>query len=272
MAHSSFSKAFVTGASSGIGLELCNLLAEKKVDLIISGRNNEKLQELAEKLSKKVSVKIEAADLSKDEDRQRLIALIHAEVPDLVINNAGLGLYGDALTYSTQEQVEILKVDMQAVLEFSLEAARTLISKQKKGIIMNVSSVAAFFVMPGCSVYCSSKAFVNSFSESFDEEVRSYGVRVLAACPGVVATNFRSRAKGKYLPTEEGTMMSPVYAAEQIWQQIQKQKKVHVFNWKYRLGMLLLPLFPKKLIVNLLRKNIALLHQPRPFITINNKP
>ena len=117
--------ALVTGATSGIGKEVCKLFAGKGINLILTGRNEEELKLLKESLSPLVSVQFISADLSTAEGRRHIVQAIHENCPDLVINNAGFGFIGEALTYQTNEQVEILEVNGKAVLELSLEAART---------------------------------------------------------------------------------------------------------------------------------------------------
>ena len=253
-----FSLALVTGATSGIGEELSRLFAKKGINLLLSGRNQEKLEALKGELSGLVKVEMLQADLNQPQERNRLIEKIHKLSPDLVVNNAGVGMYGDALCYPTQDSLDLVEVDVKAVLELSLEAARTLISLQKTGVILNVSSTAAFPIFPGFSVYAASKAFLNKFSESFDEEVRPYGVRVLAACPGVVATHFRERAGGRN-PSywERKQTMSVAFAAQEIWKQIEKRKKIHLFNWVYRLLITLTMILPKPWVAKLLHKIIG---------------
>lgn len=238
--------ALVTGASSGIGREVCSLLAAKGIDLIVSGRNLDELHRLQSQLSPRVSVQALPADLSVVEERVRLLDLIHAQVPDLIINNAGFGLYGDALSYSSYEQAAILEVNGKALLELSLEGARAMISQGKRGVILNVSSAAAFHVFPSLAVYAASKAFVNQFSQAFDYEVKSYGVRVLAICPGMVATDFQRRAGGKRGAWTAGAMPAK-YVAEQIWKQIERCQPLQIVDWKYRLLTHLASLLPKRL-------------------------
>jgi short-subunit dehydrogenase len=260
--------AFVTGASSGIGKQLCRIFADEGIDLIITARNVDRLTALAEELRKKVNVVVCPADLSDRKQRRELIDKIHSHAPNLVVNNAGWGYYGEALTYETRVSMEMLEVDAAAVLELSLEAARAMISKGKKGVIMNVSSAAAFQIFPCFSVYAASKAFVNLFSESFDEEMRPYGIRVLAACPGTVDTNFRAFAANE---SEKRTPSQPVmsveFAAGEIWRQIKKRKPLHIFNWKYRLGTFLsYYLLPKRFVVWILRRAIKGRHAPRQII------
>lgn len=259
MPQNHFTLALITGASSGIGQELCRLLANQGIPLLIHGRNRENLDKLAAELNQKVTVKIIQADLSIPSQQELVIEAIHQNKPDLVINNAGFGLYGDLLSYPTEEQLEILQVDGYALAKITIEAARTLKAEAREGVIMNISSAAAFPIFPGFAIYSATKAFVNQFSESFDEETKKYGVRVLVACPGVVETEFRKNARGKKLSGEK--MMRADFAASQIWQQIVKRKKMRIFNWTYRLSIFFVRyLLPKSLVAKLVERQIQKLH------------
>lgn len=251
--------ALVTGASSGIGEALCILLAEKKFDLIITGRNKEQLQALADKLQTKVKVIIVAADLVISEERKKIIEWIHQLTPDLVINNAGFGLYGYSTELSTQKQLEMVQLNVEALLEISLESARALKREAKEGVIMNIASVAAFPVFPGFAVYAATKAFVLSFSQSQDEELKAEGIRVLVCCPGRVKTHFQERASSSSSSQNSRAQMTAQYAVEQIWYQIERKKPVHIFNWKYRFATFLIQyIFPKRLVARFLRRIILL--------------
>jgi len=265
-----FSLALVTGSSSGIGEALSHLLADKGINLIIHGRDKDKLEKVAQELRQKVQVTIVQADLKQPEGRKKVVEIIHTMKPDLVVNNAGLGMYGEALSYETSASVDLLEVDGVAVLELSLEAARTLVSAGKKGVILNVSSAAAYPIFPLFAVYSASKAFVNQFSESFDEEMKPYGIRVLTACPGVVATNFRSRSGGKsQTGIVKDKVMTVDFAANEIWNQIQKGKKTHIFNWTYRLSLFFVRyLLPKSVVAKTVRKGMMSFLKPRPIIKL----
>ncbi len=252
-----FKLALITGATSGIGETLCYLLAEKGINLLITGRNQEALERLQRELS--VEVTLHQADLLKEQDS--LVTLIHKHRPDLIINNAGFGLYGPALEHSTDAQLEILNLNSQAVLRLTLEGARMMKENGIKGVVLNVSSVAAFFAFPNFAVYAASKAFVNSFSEAFDFEMQAYGIRVLSACPGQVATRFRTRAAlGRDKETKRSSMtMTPEFAAKEIVEQIEKNKPVHTFNWRYRLFRYLQFFVPKKFLLKRLSRGITTL-------------
>lgn len=247
--------AVVTGASSGIGRALCDLLASEGINLIINGRDLTHLEEVAKALRSKVTVQIVQADLAKSAERKVLIEWIRQSAPDLVINNAGFGLYDDALLYSTEQQLEILEVNGVALLELTLEAAKAMKAAKKKGTIMNVSSVAGFFIFPYLSVYAASKSFVNVLSQSLNDEWREDGIQVLVACPGQVDTNFRVRAGGT--PARESSdRMTASFAAQQIWKQIVDSKPLNIFDWKYRLAVLARQFIPQSLYMKILKKNI----------------
>ncbi len=152
------------------------------------------------------------ADLSQQAGRHEIVRLIHHRTPDLIINNAGFGLYGKAIDLDIGEQLEMVDVDVKALLEFTLEGAKTLKEKNRKGVILNVSSTAGFYVFPYVAVYAASKAFINNVSQALDIEMERYGIRILAACPGMVATNFSKRAGGKEEPISGGIVMTAEYA------------------------------------------------------------
>lgn len=251
-----FSLALVTGATSGIGEALCRLLAEQGIDLLITGRDLSKLKSLASQLRTQVSVTPFQADLAQSAGRDVVIEKIQTYVPDLVINNAGFGIYGEVISHPIDSLLNIITVNDEALVALSMAAAQALIAKNREGTILNVSSVAAFNPMPLSAVYAASKAFVNHFSEAFDFELQQHGIRVLAACPGMVKTNFSQRA-GATAEPEESLAMDAAFAAGEIWRQIQKGQSVHVFNWKYRLALWLARCLPRKLVMKVACRRIA---------------
>lgn len=253
---SSIRCALITGASSGIGESLAYLLAAKGISLILHGRDQQKLIHIAQELQKNVPVQILTADLAVPAERQKIIEVIDKVLPDLIVNNAGFGLLGEALAYDVHQQLEILEVDAKAVLEFTLVAAKAYLSQRKKGIILNVSSAAGEVpVAPGFAVYAASKACVNHFSQSLDVEFSANGVRVLVACPGKVKSRFHQRAGQNKLALED-LMMNSQFAAEQIWKQIQREKGMNIFDWKTHVLVALSKWVPKKWVAYVYRHYI----------------
>ncbi len=249
--------ALVTGATSGIGKALCHVLATNHVNLLITGRNEEQLQGLAKRLSKKIHVTAVKADLSHSQDRQKIVELIQQNCPDLVVNNAGFGLYGEIVQHETEEQIDMVTINCSALLQFTTEAIKTLHMNHKKGTILNVSSAGGFLPFPLFSVYTATKAFVNQLSTSLDDEQKRHGIRILASCPGMVKTGFRSRAAKHETEEHSSQSMTPEEAAEHMWWQIQKQKPLYIFNWKYRWAIRLGKyLMPRALLSKQMRRSI----------------
>lgn len=230
------SLALITGASSGLGIALARLLAKEKLSLILTGTNTSALENLQKELSPLTNVEILSADLSKEEARARLLKEIAQKTPDLVINSAGIGLYGEVLRYPLKEQMQILKVNVEALTEITIEAARALKTQNRSGVIMNISSAAAFLHYPSFALYSSSKAYVNHFSRSFDAEIKQYGIRVLVSCPGQIHTSFRERASLGHDRSKPGfKTISVERAAALIWKQIQKKKPFEIIDFRYKL-------------------------------------
>jgi len=224
----SFKTALITGAYSGLGQALAQFLETQGIECILTGRRD--------------------VDLSNRTDRHRLLDIIDTKTPDLVINNAGFGLYGPTLDLSIQEQLDMIEVNISALVEMTHRAASALLKAKKRGTILNISSAGAFIPFPTFNVYCASKAFVNSFSLALDAELRSQGVRVLCACPGQIATAFRQKAS-KGLPQEKDHLTMPVdKAVAHLWKQIQKQKGLYVFGWRAKILVWTTKFVPKKLL------------------------
>ncbi|NNM42984.1 MAG: SDR family NAD(P)-dependent oxidoreductase [Chlamydiae bacterium] len=252
-----YSRALVTGASSGIGRALCELLAEEGIPLLITARDRERLKEIQSDLGKKVDVQIFVADLSVGTSRASLLASISGYAPDLIINNAGFGLYGPALSHSTADLSTMLDVNAKAVLEITLESAKWLTSTKRKGTIVNISSAASFFPFPYFSVYAASKSFVTIFSESLDRELAPSGIRVLTACPGMVNTSFRARASKGLFTGKIAFGFSQELAARKIYEQIKTGKSLSIFTRKYKLAVLIGRFLPHRIREKILARSLS---------------
>lgn len=251
--------ALITGASSGIGMALAKRLAKEGITLILNGRDKGSLEQLARTLPTQCQSIV--ADLTKKEERQIVIDAIRRQKPDLVVNNAGMGIYGSGISNSVEKQQQLIDLNVSALQELTLIAAAVMKENKIKGTILNVSSVAGFQVMPYLATYSATKAYVTEFSQCLDFELKKDNIRVLTSCPGVVATKFRVRAGGSPKSKKQPMTMTAEYAAEQIWCQIQKGKRVHTFDWRYRLlvfiGRYLLPTAASAKIGELMMRSIA---------------
>lgn len=254
--------ACITGASSGIGEALARSLAQEGVDLLITGRNESALKSLTEELSKHSSITYLVCDLTHPASRKAVIQSIKDKNCDLIINNAGLGYFGDALNYTTEEQLEVLKVNNEALVEITLEVARHLKETRRTGIILNVSSIAALFTFPFHAVYSASKAFVNRFSLAIDTELKPHGIRILTSCPGLVKTQFRHRCtKGKAPQTPDSKYMSAEYAAKMILRQIKRKKRVVIFSVSSHITSWIARLIPTPLFYTIMKRRYTSLEK-----------
>lgn len=255
MTFPKYQLALITGASSGIGAELAKQLALKGIPLLLTGRDKHKLEELAATLS--APAMLLPLDLTQRSDRNKLISAIREYVPDLIINNAGFGLYGNALSNSVSEQLQMITLNIEALTEISLISAKVLVDRKGKGTIVNISSVAAFIPIPCFAIYAASKTFVNHFSEALDLELSQSGVRILTMCPGQVDTSFRIRAS-KGQSKEKSPASIPVEKAVKIiLSKIASQKRVAVIYWSNQIKIALMHCIPKSWIMSSLKNKMS---------------
>jgi uncharacterized protein len=195
----------ITGASSGIGLELARCFASEqfandRARLILVARSTAALETLAAELRRdwKLDVLVLTADLSRPETPRRVFDELTARKidVDVLVNNAGFGANGAFAELSLPRQLEMIQVNITALTELTRLFLPGMIARRRGGML-NVGSVAGFMPGPGMAVYYATKAFVLSFTEALAEELRDTGVVVSVLCPGATETNFGSVARGK---------------------------------------------------------------------------
>jgi hypothetical protein len=188
--------ALITGASSGIGLELARIMAREGHHLILSARNVLALEELANELHSKHKVEVHIVPYDLSEPRSAFA--FHTEIKkrnlsiDILVNNAGFGLLGEFKEQDPDMLHRMIELNCSSLMILSRLFADELI--QSKGRILNIASVAAFYSGPLMAVYYATKAFVVSFSEALNFELSKHGVSVTAHCPGPTHSNFQDRA------------------------------------------------------------------------------
>ena len=178
----------ITGASSGIGLDLSRLLARDGYRLFLVARSEAKLRELANAIGNATVI---VADLVAPDAPQRIFATTGPA--DVLINNAGFGLSGPFVEIDLQKELEMIQVNIAALTALTKLYLPPMLAL-KSGRIMNLASTAAFQPGPLMAVYYATKAYVLSFSEALADELRDTGVTVTALCPGPTATGFAAEA------------------------------------------------------------------------------
>jgi len=189
--------ALVTGASSGIGRELAKLLAGEGHDVVLVARRRDRLEELARELVARngVSSRVIARDLEDPASPAEIFRELETEGinVDILVNDAGLGIYGRFWETDLARQLAVIQVNLVALTNLTGRFLPGMVSR-RKGKIVNVSSTAAFQPGPYMAVYYATKAYVLSFSEALAEELAGTGVSVTALCPGPTVTEFQEGA------------------------------------------------------------------------------
>ncbi len=191
-----WTRALVTGASSGIGLSFAHLLAASGTDLVLVARNSQRLQSLSSELvaAHGVNVEVVAADLSTTAGVETTIGWVEsAPMIDLIVNNAGLGHVGDFVDQELAAHHEQIAVNIDALVALTYAGARHM-EANGGGTVLNVSSIAGDLPGPKSAIYNATKSFVTSFSQSIHSEMSERGVTVSCLCPGLTRTEFQDRA------------------------------------------------------------------------------
>ncbi len=194
-----YSCALITGASSGLGEEFALQLAPRVDKIVLVARREERLSQLADRIRgrfPKVAVAVFAADLTQASHREQLVDVLKARgfMPDLLVNNAGLGDYGEFQNSDWAKIESMLRLNIEALTHLTHAFLPSMIQRGY-GAVMNVSSLASLLPIPDFAVYAATKAYVTSFSEALRIEVREHGIAVLAVCPGPVHTEFGEVAR-----------------------------------------------------------------------------
>jgi uncharacterized protein len=183
----------ITGASSGIGLELAKLFAADQSDLVLVARSQDKLESLAQQLRRDhgVEVVVVPKDLASPAAPQELFDQLGGQgiVVDVVVNNAGFGTLGSVASLPVERQMDMVRVNVVALTHLTRLFLPGMIARRRGGIL-NVGSTAAFQPGPNMAVYYATKAYVLSFTEALAEELVGSGVTATCLAPGPTATGF----------------------------------------------------------------------------------
>jgi short-subunit dehydrogenase len=225
--------ALITGASSGIGLELASVAARDRHDLVLVSRNRERLESIGRGLAEEYGVRVSviAKDLAHPEAAAELAAeLASRGIPvDVLVNNAGFGVYGFFSETHIEDEIAMIEVNVAALTRLTKAFLLGMLERRRGGIL-NVASTAAFQPGPIMAVYYATKAYVLSFTEALASETAGSGVRVTALCPGPTRTGFQNRAGFRPIPLLRGPLMgkNAGAVARAGWEGLKKGKRVVV--------------------------------------------
>jgi short-subunit dehydrogenase len=249
----------LTGASSGIGYEMATQLASKQMNLILVARSETKLQKLQNELIARhgISVRYFVKDLSNVQAAIDLYKEVQQEklLVTALINNAGVGNYGEFIETSLEEELKMIELNISSVVALTKLFAKDMVSR-RSGKIMNVGSVLSFLPFPYYSVYSATKAFILAFSETLAAELEGTGVIVTSLYPGTTDTGFTTDKMQTTNHYKSDKPMHPKVVAEQGVKHLLhgKGKKVVGFqNWFNSK----LPGFVPDAIMMKIKKNLA---------------
>ncbi len=241
----------ITGASAGIGTELARVFASKGHRVALVARRADRLATLAEEIAAAGGAApiVIVCDLEQPDASDRIAAVLAAEGVEVeyVVNNAGFGLFGQAIELDRAEQLGMIAVNIRAMTDLSLRFSDHLI--RHRGGILNVGSISGFMPGPGMAVYYASKAYVLSFSEALRGELGTRGVRVTALCPGPVPSEFQARAG--FEPGFDSTVLnvSPSDVAKAGYRGLMANKRAVLPGLGIKMLPFLIRLFPRGFIL-----------------------
>jgi uncharacterized protein len=241
----------ITGASAGIGTELARVFASNGHRLALVARRAGRLTALASEITAAGARPpiVIPCDLEHADSCDRIAAALAAEGVEVefVVNNAGFGLFGNAIELDRAEQLGIIAVNIRAMTDLSLRFSDHLI--RYRGGVLNVASIAGFLPGPGMAVYYASKAYVLSFTEALRAELAPRGVRVTALCPGPVPTEFQARAG--FEPGFDSAVLnvSAADVAKVAYRGLMANKRAVLPGFGIKVVPLMLRLFPRGFIL-----------------------
>lgn len=224
-------KALVTGASSGIGYEISKYLAKRGYDIIVVARNRQALENLKEEI--KTNVQIVCMDLSVVDNCVKLYENFKDENIDVLINNAGFGMYGNFDILDMNKEIEMINVNIIAC-DILTKLFLKDMKKRDSGYILNVGSIAGFMPGPLMSSYYASKSYVVKLTQAIRKELKKSksGVSVSVLCPGPVNTNFNNTAGVKFAVRPLSSEYVAKYAVDMLF----KKKLVIVPGFTIKLA------------------------------------
>lgn len=248
--------AIITGATGGLGEAFAHKLAQCHYDLLLTGRNTSRLQELKQIIEQQYNtqVKIISADLTVRDDLQRLIQAIHQlDNVEILVNNAGFGNHQNFFESDFADQEQLLQIHVAVTTRLVHEVVPRMVEKHK-GFIINVSSLAAFLPSGESYFYCASKAFMVTFSECLHIDLKKMGICTQVLCPGFVNTGFHQHQNTSKQVDYQWLWMNPKDVIKSSLQSLDRQKVLCIPGFFNRCIYFVSRLIPKTLYYQLSAK------------------
>jgi len=242
-------KAMITGASGGIGLEVARQLARQNYQVTLVARNGDRLEKALSSLSGSGHTVL-VADLTDAYDLHMLTSHLSTEKYDLLVNNAGAGIYGRFTDIPLEDQLATMQLNMQALVTLSYSFLQNAV---KGDALVNIGSVLAHSSLPGGAVYAATKSFDANFSESLWYEYKPKGIYVMGFNPGAANSDFHAHAGRQTSDFPEFVVSSVEDVARALVNALQKRQKPRVVQgWKNRFMLFGFKLLNRKAAVNIM--------------------
>lgn len=238
-------KALITGASSGLGRDMARVLSEYGYEIIAVARRKERLEQLKNEL--KTNVEIICCDVSDENQCKKLAE--RADEVDILINNAGFGVFGEICTNDLDSELKMIDTNLRAMHILTKLFAQKFRQKNS-GRILNVASAAAFFPGPLFGAYYASKSYVLRLSQSLAEELRreNSNVKISILCPGPVSTEFGEVAKVSFGIKGKSISLESMDVAKYAVKKMLEGKEIIVPGTMMKIAVFLRHIFSEKIL------------------------
>ena len=247
-------RALITGGSVGIGAALADVFAAHGHDLILVSRNRDKLDARGRAVHEQYGVDVVCIpeDLADPHGARRVHEAVAGRGLDVhyLVNNAGVGLYGKFATTDGDAELRMIQLNVTSVVDLTKRFLPSMIAR-RSGRVLNVASMAAFVPGPWMSVYYATKAFLLSFSEAIDYELKPDGITVTTLCPGPTESEFQVRAGSQRSRLFESFVMDSPRVARAGYDGMMKGKAVVIPGLRNKLIPIGTRLTPRPLVVTL---------------------
>jgi uncharacterized protein len=216
----------ITGASNGFGLEFAKLFAKDKYNLVLVARSGDRLKKLGYSLQDEHQLQhvcIIQSDLSRPDSPQEIYDQLKQKgiTVDVLVNNAGAGIHGFFHETDLERELEIIQLNISSVVHLTKLFMKDMVARNE-GKILNVASVVSFMPTPLMAVYAASKAFILSFTEALQNEIKDTNITITALCPGASDTLFFKRAEAGNSRAAQGQLSSPEDVAKDGYNALMK--------------------------------------------------
>lgn len=242
----------ITGASSGIGMELAKLFAYDGYNLVLIARRRMQLEKLAFELTNKYSVKITiiTKDLSQPESPDEIFKELKDKSIqiDILVNCAGTQIYGEFQKKDIEKELQLIQINIVSLTQLTKLAMEGML-KRGSGKILNIGSTGSFAPAPLNAIYCATKAYVLNFSEGIAKDLEGTGISVTTLCPGATRTEFAEKAKMQNTRMFNLSVMSAEKVAQIGYKALFRGKRVKVAGMLNKLIVFSTRLIPRGLVL-----------------------